>query len=83
MLFWLAINAALAASISAAPQSKFGAYSAALGKRQTSKNVSSSLVVDLGYEQYQGVPDEFPGLNTWKGYVCISNQDEDGSNSEL
>ena len=82
MLFWLAICTALAASISAAPQSKFGAYTAALGKRQTSKNVSSSLVVDLGYERYQGVPDEFPGLNTWKGYVCISSQNQDGFNSE-
>lgn len=67
MLYWLAISAALAASISATPASKSGASAAARGKRQISYNESSSLVVDLGYEQYQGVADASTGFKTWKG----------------
>jgi len=37
-------------------------------KRQLSQNASAiGLVVDLGYEQYQGVANQSTGLNTWKG----------------
>ena len=39
-----------------------------LSSRQVSQNVSGDLVVDLGYELYQGVHNESTGLNTWKGY---------------
>lgn len=67
MRLCLAICAILAASISATPESKSGASTAARGKRQTSWNESSSLVVDLGYEQYQGVADASTGFRTWKG----------------
>lgn len=71
MLFWLAITAALAVSISATANSENGPLTAALGKRQVSENGSSSLVVDLGYEQYQGVLDGSTGFKTWKGYVRL------------
>ena len=38
-----------------------------LSARQVSQNTSNDLLVDLGYEQYQGVHNESTGLNTWKG----------------
>ena len=38
-----------------------------LSARQVSQNTSNELLVDLGYEQYQGVHNESTGLNTWKG----------------
>ena len=80
MRFWLtAITATLAASISAFPGPKAGALAATLGKRQVSKNGSSSLIVDLGYAQYQGMVDGATGLKTWKGYGCFCNQDQDES----
>ena len=82
MHFPLAIIFVLAASISATPQSKFGASNAALGKRQNSENGFSSLVVDLGYEQYQGMADASTGLKTWQGYVYASSQDQDDHHSE-
>lgn len=69
MQFLLAISAALATSVSATPKPKSGAFDAALGKRQNFENGLSSLVVDLGYELYQGVADDYTGLNTWKGYI--------------
>ena len=72
MRFWLtAITATLAASISAFPGPKAGPFAATLGKRQVSKNGSSSLIVDLGYAQYQGMVDGATGLRTWKGYECL------------
>ena len=73
MNFLLAIIFALAACISAIPQSPYGPRTAALGKRQNSENGFSSLVVDLGYEQYQGMVDASTGLKTWKGYVYLSS----------
>ena len=72
MRFWLtAIAATLAASISAFPGPKAGPFAVTLGKRQVSKNGSSSLIVDLGYAQYQGMVDGATGLRTWKGYECL------------
>lgn len=38
-----------------------------LSTRQPYQYASNDLLVDLGYEQYQGVHDEGTGLNTWKG----------------
>ena len=73
MKFLLAIIFALAVSISAIPQSTYGPRTAALGKRQNSENGFSSHVVDLGYEQYQGMVDASTGLKTWKGYVYLSS----------
>lgn len=66
MQYLLAISAALATSI---------AVNAALGKRENFENGFPSLVVDLGYEIYQGVTDEYTGFNTWKGYVYNPGQD--------
>lgn len=43
-----------------------------LSSRQVTQNTSTNgLVVDLGYEQYQGVANQTSGLNTWKGYLTI------------
>ena len=76
MRMWLiTISAALATSIVAFPEPNRGAV--ALGKRQIFENGSSSLTVDLGYEQYQGVIDGSSGLKIWKGYVCLCHQDRD------
>ena len=76
MRMWLiTISAALATSIFAFPGPTRGAV--ALGKRQIFENGSSSLTVDLGYEQYQGVIDGSSGLKIWKGYVCLCHQDQD------
>ena len=36
--------------------------------RELALSASSDLVVDLGYERYQGVHNDSTGLNTWKGY---------------
>lgn len=65
------VSAAIISAASASASSKFqnGAFTAALGKRQSAKNTSYSLVIDLGYEQYEGVADKSTGINTWKGYV--------------
>ena len=84
MRFWLtAITVALAASISAFPKPQAGALAATLGKRQVSENGSSSLIVDLGYEQYQGMVDDATGLKIWKRYGCLCNQGPDVSSLEL
>ena len=41
-------------------------FDSILSKRQSSSS-SNNLVVDLGYERYQGVANSTTGLNTWKG----------------
>lgn len=74
MRFSIAISAALTTSVSAFPGSGSGAFPAALGERQNSENNVSSLVVDLGYEQYQGEVHGSTGLNSWLGYVYVSAQ---------
>ena len=68
MKFPLATCATLAATASAATlRYNSRAFDAVLSKRQDSVNASSSLIVDLGYEQYIGVANQSTGLNTWKG----------------
>ncbi|MCJ1457356.1 hypothetical protein MMC28_007724 [Mycoblastus sanguinarius] len=64
----LVILAGLAATASATHYFNSKAFDSALTKRQSSGNASSSdLVVDLGYELYQGVANSSTGLNIWKG----------------
>jgi len=62
--------AALAVVVSASPYINSRPFHAALNERATSDN-SSSLVVDLGYELYQGVANSTTGLNTFKGYLSV------------
>ena len=38
-----------------------------LAAREPAWSASSNLIVDLGYERYQGVHNDSTGLNTWKG----------------
>ncbi|KAM0803482.1 carboxylesterase type B [Usnea florida] len=59
----------LAAVVSAAtPNYNSRTFDSLLSKRQSTGNhSSSSLVVDLGYDQYMGVANLSTGLNTWKG----------------
>ena len=74
MRFWLAaLGATLVASLSAFPGPKREAFGATLGKRQIYND--ESLIVDLGYEKYQGVADSSTRFKTWKGYVCLANKD--------
>ena len=63
---YLAICAVLAAIASATPRYNSRAFDSVHSKRQNSES-STSLVVDLGYEQYQGVANTSTSLNTWKG----------------
>ncbi|KAM0803758.1 carboxylesterase type B [Usnea florida] len=72
MHFLLTISFLLSLSISAASISVSSKYSngpptAVYEKRQQSENGSSSLLVDLGYELYEGVADNITGFRTWKG----------------
>ena len=70
MKFALTICANLAVTASAAaaaPRYNSRAFDGVLSKRQTSTNISSNLIVDLGYEQYMGVAHASTGLNTFKG----------------
>lgn len=64
----------LVASTAATPSYNPRAFNGVLSKHQTSgtpssgDNASSSnLVVDLGYEQYQGVANQTTNLTNWKG----------------
>ena len=66
MRLQIAALVAFAALASSIPTYNSRAFDAALSKRQNPAN-SSSLVVDLGYEQYRGVANASTGLNTWKG----------------
>lgn len=73
MTFCFAIFACLAAIVSASvPRYDDRAFDSLLMKRQIAINqTSSSLVVDLGYEQYLGVANLSTGLKTWKGQGTI------------
>lgn len=62
----LAVCAVLAVTAFAIPRYNTKAFDSALSKPQGSDN-SSSLLIDLGYEQYMGVANASTGLNTWKG----------------
>lgn len=67
----LVVYASFAAIVSATPTHNPRAFEGVLNKRQSSGNASSSasssLIVDLGYEQYQGVANQTTNLTTWKG----------------
>lgn len=68
MKFALTICAGLAVIASAAvPHYNSRAFDGVLSQRQTSMNISSNLIVDLGYERYMGVANASTGLNTFKG----------------
>ena len=71
MKFQLSICASLATvAFAATPRYNGRAFDSVFAKRQgTSTSASSSLTVDLGYEQYMGVANASTGLNTWKGYA--------------
>ena len=60
-----ALSAVLAASGFGTPFNP-RPFGSVLSKRQSTSS-SNSLVVDLGYEQYQGVANSTTGLITWKG----------------
>ncbi len=66
MFLSVAVCTALAAIASASPRYNSRAFDGVLSRRQSSGS-SSSVVVDLGYEQYKGVANASAGLNTWKG----------------
>ena len=84
MRFWLAvISAALAASTSTSLDPINEASVGTHDKRQAYDNGSSSLIVDLGYEQYQGVADSSTGFKTWKGYACLSTEKKTSLTSKL
>jgi carboxylesterase type B len=61
----LALGAILAVTAFATPFNP-RPFDSLLSKRQSSP-ASKNLVVDLGYEQYQGVANSSTGLNTWRG----------------
>ena len=61
----LALGAVLATGVLATPFTP-KPFDAALSKRQ-STIPADNLVVDLGYERYQGVANSSTGLNTWRG----------------
>lgn len=66
MRFWLsALCATFVASLSVFLVPKRGAFPAIHSERQIYND--DSLIVDLGYEKYQGVADSSTGLKTWKG----------------
>ena len=72
MKFQLSLCASLVTVASAAtPRYNGGAFNSVIGRRQSSSS-SSSLTVDLGYEQYMGVANSGTGVNTWKGYAIYS-----------
>ena len=66
MQLHLAFCTALVAIVSATPRYNSRAFNGVFSKRQAPTN-TSSLVVDLGYEQYMGVANASTSLNTWKG----------------
>ena len=70
---FLSVCAVLVAFASATtPRHNAKVFDSVLSKRQgPSSGPPSNLIVDLGYEQYQGVANASTGLNTWKGYVVI------------
>ena len=76
MRFWIAAIGLATAIISAFTAPRGGAFAATQGKRQTYEN-RSSFIVDLGYEQYQGVVDSSTGFMKWKGYVCLPDGEQD------
>ena len=69
MRFLIIIYVWLLAAVSAANvRYNSRAFDSLLSKRQSNLSQSpSTLLVDLGYDQYMGVANVSTGLNTWKG----------------
>lgn len=59
---WLAVD-----FVSAIPYKNTGAFESLKTKRQRVVAANQSLLVDLGYEIYQGYYNESTGLDTWRG----------------
>ena len=65
----LILFAFLASVTSITPQFNPRAFEHVAGKRHATENLdSNNLVVDLGYERYQGFYNTSAGLNNWLGY---------------
>lgn len=60
------------------------AFTRGSGRRQESSSIAleSNLVVDLGYERYQGVANASSGLNTWLGWVIAETEVPSAANPE-
>ena len=56
-----------AASASVTSKSLNGPLTAVRNKPHQLEKRSTSLLVDLGYELYEGVADNITGFRTWKG----------------
>ena len=72
MDFLLTVSLLLSLSISAASTSVSSKYenspfTAVHGKPRQLEDGSSPLLVDLGYEVYEGVADNITGFRTWRG----------------
>lgn len=70
MLSLIVFSISCLAGLSIASASPYNArpFDPFLAARQLTQNTSANgMVVDLGYEQYQGVANQSTGLNTWKG----------------
>ena len=67
MRFVLTFSALLSLSISVSSKYISGPPTAVHDKRHQLEQGSSSLLVDLGYELYEGVADNITGFRTWKG----------------
>ena len=63
--------AAVISSVSATAAYQARSLDGVLQRRQSSVP-SQNLVVDLGYERYQGVSNTTTGLNDWFGHVIDS-----------
>ena len=64
----LTVCAAVISSVSATNVYRARSLKSVLSERQSS-GPSQNLVIDLGYERYQGVSNATTGLNDWFGYV--------------
>ena len=65
------LGAAFVELVAATPLLNPKPFDALLSKRQSTS--TSGVIVDLGYEIYQGVANASTGLNTWKGYFILDS----------
>jgi len=66
-LIRFSISCLAALSVAASPYNP-RPFDPFLSVRQLPQKTSANgLIVDLGYEQYQGIANQSTGLNTWKG----------------
>ena len=71
VLVLLTVCAAVISNVTATNSYRARSLNSVLTQRQ-SAGPPSNLVVDLGYERYQGVSNATTGLNDWFGYVIAS-----------